>query len=151
MYDSLMPEQSAKSHAAVDPLHMVILLILFVNFVATTVIEVQIDRIRFEWYSVLHVLVALALFLVAAKTRTNALKVQDRVIRLEMQLRLQGLLSEPLRSRINELTPSHMVGLRFASDAELPALVEQCLKGELAHGEAVKKQVKNWVPDYLRG
>lgn len=99
------------------------------------------------WNLTFSIGVALAVFY----SRTMAMKVQDRVIRLEMQLRLQGLLSEPLRSRINELTPSHMVGLRFASDAELPALVEQCLKGELAHGEAVKKQVKNWVPDYLRG
>ena len=149
MYDSLMPEQSAKSHAAVDPLHMVILLILFVNFVATTVIEVQIDRIRFEWYSVLHVLVALALFLVAAKTRTNALKVQDRVIRLEEQMRMARVLPEPLRTQSSALTVDQYIGLRFASDAELPELVARTLAENLDR-KAIKAAVMNWRADDYR-
>ena len=93
---------------------------------------------------------ALGVLLAVFASRTMALKVQDRLIRLEMQLRLTALLSEPLKSRIRELTPSQMIGLRFASDAELPGLVEQCLSGGLADGEAVKKQIKNWVPDLLR-
>ena len=52
--------------------------------------------------------------------------------------------------RINDLTPKQMVGLRFASDAELPALVDRCLSGELKNDEAVKKEVKSWVGDHLR-
>lgn len=149
MYDSLMPEQSAKSHAAVDPLHMVILLVLFVNFVATTVIEVQIDRIRFEWYSVLHVLVALALFLVAAKTRMNALKVQDRVIRLEEQMRMARVLPEPLRTQSSALTVDQYIGLRFASDAELPELVARTLAENLDR-KTIKAAVLNWRADDCR-
>ena len=149
MYDSLMPEQSAKSHAAVDPLHMVILLVLFVNFIATTVIEVQIDRIRFEWYSVLHVLVALALFLVAAKTRTNALKVQDRVIRLEEQMRMARVLPEPLRTQSSALTVDQYIGLRFASDAELPELVARTLAENLDR-KTIKAAVTNWRADDYR-
>ena len=93
---------------------------------------------------------AVGLFLAVFASRTMTLRVQDRVIRLEMTLRLTALLSEPLRSRIKDLTPSQMIGLRFASDGEMTGLVEQCLSGGLANAEAVKKQIKNWVPDNLR-
>ena len=55
-----------------------------------------------------------------------------------------------MQSRINDLTPKQMVGLRFASDAELPVLVERCLSGQLKDGEAVKKEIKTWVGDTLR-
>jgi hypothetical protein len=149
MYDSAMPEQSAKSHAAVDPLHLVILIVLFVNFIATTAIEVQIDRVHFEWYSVLHVLVALALFLVAAKTRINALKVQDRVIRLEEQIRMARVLPEPLSTQSAALTVDQYIGLRFASDAELPELVARTLAEGLDR-KAIKAAIVNWRPDDCR-
>jgi hypothetical protein len=75
--------------------------------------------------------------------------VQDRVIRLEEQLRLVSLLPEPLRSRVPELTPGQLVGLRFASDAELPGLAERALSEKLSK-EDIKKAIQNWRPDYLR-
>ena len=43
-----------------------------------------------------------------------------------------------------------LIGLRFASDAELPALVRQCLAGELRGADAVKRAVRDWQPDTLR-
>ena len=69
--------------------------------------------------------------------RLQTLRVQNRVIRLEMRLRLATLLPAALAGRVAELTPSQLVGLRFACDAELPALVERCLKGELPNGGVV--------------
>jgi hypothetical protein len=93
----------------------------------------------------LTVAVALAGF----KARIYALKVQDRLIRLEERLRLQGLLSEPLRSRIGELTESQLVALRFASDAECPSLMEKALSQKLAIAD-IKKAIVNWRPDYFR-
>jgi hypothetical protein len=76
--------------------------------------------------------------------------VQDRVIRLEMQLRLQQLLPQDLRPRMREFTVNQLVSLRFASDAELPALARKVLDEKLNDRKAIKKLIRDWQPDYLR-
>jgi uncharacterized protein DUF6526 len=81
--------------------------------------------------------------------RLNALKVQDRVIRLEERLRLASLLNEPLRSRIPELSESQLIALRFACDEELPVLVEKVLAGGIP-SRAIKKSIVRWRPDTFR-
>ena len=95
------------------------------------------------------VIVAIALVVLVFKTRLYALKVQTRVIRLEERLRLSTLLAEPLRSRISQLTESQLVALRFASDAEVAALVEATLTNNWSNAD-IKKQIKNWRPDEFR-
>lgn len=82
--------------------------------------------------------------------RTMVLIVQTRVIRLEQRLRLVALLPDGLRQRVGELRPTQLVGLRFASDTELPVLVERCLAGELTTADEVKRAVTTWQPDFLR-
>jgi hypothetical protein len=82
--------------------------------------------------------------------RIMALTVQNRVIRLEMRLRLREVLNADLAKRIPELTTRQLIALRFASDAELPNLVERTLKGEFPTGKAIKAAVKDWQSDYLR-
>jgi hypothetical protein len=82
--------------------------------------------------------------------RLMALTVQDRVIRLEMRLRLREALPADLQIRIPELTPRQLIGLRFASDAELPDLVRQVLAGSLKDATGIKKAVQQWQGDYLR-
>ena len=76
--------------------------------------------------------------------------VQDRVVRLEMRLRLQQCLPADLRSRIDDLTVRQLVALRFASDAELADLVREVLAGKLATTKEIKLRVKNWQGDFLR-
>jgi hypothetical protein len=92
---------------------------------------------------------AVALFIAVLKIRLYATKLQDRIIRLEERVRLASLVQEPLRSRIGELTEAQLVGLRFASDAEAPALVERALNEKLSRDD-IKKAVKNWRADNFR-
>jgi hypothetical protein len=87
---------------------------------------------------------------VFAAARLMALTVQDRVIRLEMRLRLREVLPADLQTRIPELTPRQLVGLRFASDAELPQLMRQVLAGSLGNTTEIKKAITHWQGDYLR-
>ena len=100
--------------------------------------------------AVVALLLAVALLLMFFHMRTFPLSVQDRVIRLEMRLRLGEVLPEDLRPRIGELTRGQLVALRFAGDGELPELVREVLEGRLTGASAIKKKIKDWQPDYLR-
>lgn len=100
--------------------------------------------------SAVGLLTALALLVALAFVRTNALRVQDRVIRLEMLVRLGRVLPADLQGRIGELTLSQLVSLRFASDAELPGLTTRVLDEKLTSRTAIKKLVTNWQADTFR-
>ena len=102
------------------------------------------------WQAGWNVVVALAIAAGLAALRLSALTVQNRVIRLEMMLRLRNVLPPELFSRASELRLGQLVGLRFASDAELPALVQRCLDGELKGSGQIKREVRDWQPDTLR-
>ena len=99
--------------------------------------------------SVAHLIAAVALAVAVFKIRTYALKVQDRVIRLEERLRLKDLLPETTRKRIGELDKAQLVALRFAPDEEIPALVEKVLASKMGSKE-IKQSIKNWRGDYWR-
>ena len=139
--------QNFQNHARfVPPFHFFVLPVLLANVISSLV------RLRYGigFGSVLAVLVALALLVLAFCARVFALTVQDRVIRLEMQLRLERLLPAELRPRISEFTVAQLVGLRFAGDDELPELARQVLNDKLGDRKEIKKRVKNWRPDFLR-
>jgi Family of unknown function (DUF6526) len=79
-----------------------------------------------------------------------ALRVQDRLIRLEEQLRYARVLPADLQPRIGEFTIAQIVSLRFASDAELPALARKVLDGKMQDRKAIKQMIQNWKADYVR-
>ena len=91
------------------------------------------------------ILFPVAVFLI----RTNPLRVQDRLIRLEERLRLQALLSTELSARIGELTEPQLVALRFASDAEVPGLVAKVLAAKMPATD-IKKAIVTWRADTFR-
>jgi hypothetical protein len=96
------------------------------------------------------VIVAAGLMLLAFSARSMALTAQNRVIRLEERLRLSTLMPPEERDRIEELKTRQLVGLRFASDAEVVDLARRCLSGELKSSSDVKKNITEWRPDHLR-
>ena len=132
-------------HFYILPIFALALILTLVHFFA----HITHGDLRDHIHAFLLILLAVAFLLLAFKVRLYSLKVQDRVIRLEERLRLTQLLPEPLRSRIPELTEDQLCGLRFASDAEIPKLVERTLKENLKRAD-IKKAIQNWRPDYWR-
>lgn len=141
-----MTQSFANHTKIVPPFHFAVLGIFTIN------LGWSIYRIAhtFSAESVISLLLAIAFILAALYGRLFAMTVQDRVIRLEMRLRMMQLLPADLRSRIPEFTVSQLVALRFASDGELPALARKVLDEKLTDRKTIKKMIQNWEPDFLR-
>jgi hypothetical protein len=138
--------QTYATHRRFDPLqHFVLIPIFLITAGATIWHAVRYPSLHAIWVMV----VALAVLLLSLQLRAYGLKVQDRVIRLEETLRMQRLLPPDLQARIPELTVKQMVGLRFASDAELADRVREALDQGLGQ-EAIKKRIQTWRPDTFR-
>jgi|SRR5580704_8069003 hypothetical protein len=139
--------QTYKNHVRFLPaFHFFVLPVLLVNLV---------NAIRHLWLmptmsTAWGVVFAMGLMMLGFVSRVQAVSVQDRVIRLEMRLRLQQLLPPDLRDRIHELTPRQLIAMRFASDEEMPDLTREVLAGNLSTTKAIKMRVKNWQGDFLR-
>ena len=139
--------QNFQNHAKYVPVfHFFVLPVMLFNFVWAIVRVVRAP----SGGSVEAMVVALALVLLALYARMFALAVQDRVIRLEMQLRMQGVLPANLRPRIPEFTVNQLVALRFASDAELPGLAGKVLGENINERKAIKRMIQNWQADDVR-
>ena len=95
-------------------------------------------------------LVAVALMMAVFASRVMALRVQDRLIRLEERLRLASILPAELQPRIEDLTVRQLVALRFASDQELPQLVKRVLDGALQKEKDIKAAISKWRADHVR-
>jgi len=137
--------QSFKNHTRWQPLY---------HFIATPIALLNLFiqarhayyyGTRYAWW---NVVLAIGIFALVWSARIMALAVQDRVIRLEMRLKLREL-GVP-DADIKRITVRQFVGLRFASDAELPDLVQRVLKGELTEQTAIKAAIKDWQADWQR-
>ena len=82
-------------------------------------------------------------------SRTYVTRLQDRIIKLEMKVRSASLLTPELQRALLTLDTKQIAALRFASDGELPQLIEQTIRERLAPTE-IKKGIRNWVPDLDR-
>ena len=82
-------------------------------------------------------------------SRDYTTRLQDRIIKLEMRVRGAQLLSPQQQAALSRLSKPQVVALRFASDAELPALLERAEREHLT-ADQIKRAIKNWVADLDR-
>jgi hypothetical protein len=138
--------QTLANHTKLDPLfHFVVLPVFALSAIGGTIHFLR----HPSFHSGSFFVISVAALIAVLRIRIYALKVQDRVIRLEERLRLSTLCSEPLRSRIPELSEGQLIALRFASDAEVPKLAERALHEKLSRAD-IKKAIQTWRPDYWR-
>ena len=143
-----MSNQNLGNHTRfVPPFHFFVLPVLLGNFLYSL----------YAWYKIgwslgglWRAIVAFAIAYGFVLVRVMSLTVQNRVIRLEETLRYERLLPPDLKARIAEFTIGQIVSLRFASDAELPALARKVLDDKMEQRNAIKQLVKTWRADYLR-
>ncbi len=143
-----MPKtQTFENHARIVPaFHRVLLPILLLNLIWASYLLVRSRSLG----AAVSFLLAVGLIILAIQARIFSLTVQDRVIRLEMRLRLREVLPPELQPRIPEFNTAQLVALRFASDAELPSLARKVLEEKLTDRKAIKKLIRDWQADNLR-
>ncbi len=100
--------------------------------------------------SVMGLILSAALIVFAGSVRSQILRVQDRVIRLEMRLRLREHLPADLATRAAHLPVRQLIALRFASNEELPDLVREVLDGKVVNPNDIKQRIREWQADHLR-
>jgi hypothetical protein len=127
------------------PWHFVVVPILLLNAVIAIVVLVRTPSRATAWAA----LVALTLVAALALLRRMALRVQDRVIRLEEHLRL-GRLMPDRHEEIEELSRGQLIAIRFASDLEVPHMLDRITRGEITTQDEIKRAVQHWRPDHLR-
>lgn len=139
--------QSFQSHASIEPLYhygaTALLVLPTLHFAWLTATSFSLERLATLAF-------AIGVVLIGYYARAFPLRVQDRVIRLEERLRLARLLPEDLQARIAGLTTEQLIGLRFASDDELVALVRRVLEEGLEDRKSIKAAVRAWRPDHAR-
>jgi hypothetical protein len=143
-----MAEQNYSNHVKwVPAFHFFVMPVLTLNLVWSIY---RLAHAGFTWDGLIQLLTAAALVLLMFHARLFALRVQDRVIRIEERQRFARLLPTDLQPRINEFKPGQLVALRFAGDDELPAIARKVLDDKLSDIKTIKLMIKNWRADYLR-
>lgn len=144
-----MSEPKSRQGAALNPItHFIVMPILFGSLllaVYLTLTQRAANPVLYPWL----IVVFLALMLLNMQSRLYALRVQDRVIRLEERLRLATLLPREQLAEVLPLTTAQLIGLRFAPDAELPALALRAVRENLSQ-KAIKEAIGGWRPDNAR-
>lgn len=125
--------------------HFFVLPIFAINVIVNLVQLAQGPSVGTVWNAVVAIALATAIFY----ARYMPLRVQDRAICLEESLRLERLLPDR-HFDIEKLTPDQLIGIRFASDAEVPRLFERVMSGELSTRDDIKRSVQHWRSDQLR-
>jgi hypothetical protein len=138
-----MAEQSYASHAH-RPIHTVI---VWVFALIALVLVVR----NFDWSPRDWALAAIILAIIELGwiSRVYIVKLQDRIIMLEVKVRAAELLAAGQDAQLAKLGPKQIVALRFASDEEFGALLERAARENLPPKD-IKAAIKAWRPDLHR-
>ena len=139
--------QNYSNHTHWTPAYHFITVPLYLFYLAWAVRRVLANPNADTWFALLG---AVALMFVGAVSRMQALKVQDRVIRLEERLRLAQILPPDLQPHIGTLRARHLIALRFASDEEVPGLVREIVANPSMTSREIKQRVRKWRADWFR-
>ena len=143
--------QTLKNHSRFDPLfHFFIAPLCILNIIIVVIWHwhhrgTSPHPYLGDWLVVMTVV----LFFIALKFRMYALRNQDRIIRLEERLRLASLCSPAELAELESLTTSQLIGLRFASNPELPELARRAVREKLTQKQ-IKQAIVSWRPDNER-
>ena len=141
-----MAEQNFKNHTRLVPgFHGVTFLLIVTGLIGSIVNLIHADAAT-HYSAALLVVVFLAVLGVAWYARVFALKAQDRAIRAEENFRHFILTGKPLDK---QLRMGQIIGLRFASDEEMPALAKRAAEEKLSQKD-IKQAIQNWRADYYR-
>ncbi len=138
-----MAEQSYKNHTH-NPVHTAVVWLLAA--IALVMVVRHFDWAARDWALLL---VVLALFELGWISRAYIVRLQDRIILLEMQVRAAEILPPGQEALMRTLTRQQIIALRFASDEELGALTERAAAERMAPKD-IKAAIKTWRPDLLR-
>jgi hypothetical protein len=141
--------QTHENHARYDPMfHFFVLPLLLINLafsIYATIHHWPQHHRLFLWW----IIMSLAFIVMAGGSRSAALRAQDRIIRLEERLRYRALLKPEEFEEARALTLGQIIALRFADDAELPALALRAAREHLTEKQ-IKKSIVSWRADDYR-
>ncbi len=144
--------QTYDNHKSYDWVHIIAAtsLIPATVLAAALLLPLFSERAALLIMKLLLVYYGVCMFVLAIKIRRYPLTLQDRIIRLEMRLRLQRLLDPEDHWQIDGLYTDQIVPLRFASDEQLPELMRKVLDEKITDPDEIKRMVRDWTPDYNR-
>jgi hypothetical protein len=141
--------QSYKNHTRYDPVfHFFLIPLLILNFAFSFALLFR-HHHEHPHITIWWIVLSFVLFMMGGSVRGNALKLQNRIIRLEERLRLSVLLPHAEHATIYSLSGSQLIALRFASDEELPTLARRAL-AENFTPKQIKEAIVTWRPDHHR-
>ena len=140
-----MPEQSFKNHA-----HRPILTnIVWMFAVVALAFEIETTFFGRERRGWAVIMLTLAVLMLGWISRVYIVRLQDRIIMLEMKVRAAELLPAGQDAQLAKLTKQQIVALRFASDDELGALLDRAARESMTPKD-IKAAIKTWRPDLYR-
>ena len=141
-----MSEQNFKNHARFVPLYHYVAGILVIAIFGGSIVNFLHADAHTHYSAALLVCIAFVLLILFWYARAFALRAHDKAIRAEENFRYYILTGKPLPK---ELRMSQIIGLRFASDEEMPALVQRAITEKLS-SKQIKQEIKNWRADHNR-